>query len=303
MADENKELNTGTILFGRLPIYTTVDGFDADDPNGIIAEVNEALSIHVQNLLAMEYLYWYRRGVTPIYAKVKEVRPEINHKVSENIAGVVVDFHNGYFLTQPAFYISRKEDEEVTEKVKQLNEYLYVSGKQQADNEVVDWFHTVGKGDLFIRSNDDPDIPYEAYSLDPRSAFVVRSLKPGNPVVYAVHIVVKDEKLFLDVWDRQNVFTNTFGILTRGSIPLVRKDPNLPYGWVPLKTAMPVEWFPVNQLLGWAFDPNPDLTKKYYITDHITYPFNTKDFKWVEHIDLPKDSLYREFINRVYGPL
>ena len=105
------------------------------------------------------------------------------------------------------------------------------------------------------------------------------------------------------IWDRQNVFTNTFGILTRGSIPLVRKDPNLPYGWVSLKTAMPVEWFPVNQLLGWAFDPNPDLTKKYYITDHITYPFNTKDFKWVEHIDLPKDSLYREFINRVYGPL
>lgn len=105
------------------------------------------------------------------------------------------------------------------------------------------------------------------------------------------------------IWDRQNVFTNTFGILTRGSIPLVRKDPNLPYGWVPLKTAMPVEWFPINQLLGWTFDPNPDLTKKYYITDHITYPFNTKDFKWVEHIDLPKDSLYREFINRVYGPL
>ena len=105
------------------------------------------------------------------------------------------------------------------------------------------------------------------------------------------------------IWDRQNVFTNTFGILTRGSIPLVRKDPNLPYGWVPLKTAMPVEWFPINQLLGRAFDPNPDLTKKYYITDHITYPFNTKDFKWVEHIDLPKDSLYREFINRVYGPL
>ena len=221
MADENKELNTGTILFGRLPIYTTVDGFDANDPDGIIAEVNEALSIHVTNLLAMEYLYWYRRGVTPIYAKEKEVRPEINHKVSENIAGVVVDFHNGYFLTQPAFYISRKEDEEVTEKVKQLNEYLYVSGKQQADNEVVDWFHTVGKGDLFIRSNDDPDIPYEVYSLDPRSAFVVRSLKPGNPVVYAVHIVVKDEKLFLDVWDRQNVY-KLYGTVTGR---LVTPDP------------------------------------------------------------------------------
>ena len=219
MADENKELNSG--LYGRLPIYTTIDEFDPANTQQVISEVNEALSIHVMNLMAMEYLYWYRRGVTPIYAKTKEVRPEINHKVSENIYGSIVDFKNGYFLTQPAFYISRKEDEEVTEKVKQLNEYLYVSGKQQADNEIVDWFHTVGKGDLFVRSNDDPDVPYEAYSLDPRSAFVVKSLSPGNPVVYGVHIAVKDEKLFLDVWDKRNVY-RLYGTVTGR---LVTPDP------------------------------------------------------------------------------
>lgn len=198
--------NFGTYLYGRLPIYTTIDGFDPDRPDEIIAEVNEALGVHVLNLMAMEYLYWYRRGATPIYGKTKEVRPEINHKISENIYGSIVDFKNGYFLTQPAFYTSRKEDEEINNKVKQLNEYLYVSGKQQADNEVVDWFHTVGKGDLFVEASDEEGVPYKAYSLDPRTAFVVRSLEAGNPVVYGVHVVTKGGKLILDVWDKNNVY-------------------------------------------------------------------------------------------------
>ena len=205
--------NFETLLYGRLPIYTTIDGLDPERPEEIIAEVNEALSVHTMNLIAMEYLYWYRRGATPIYAKTKEVRPEINHKISENIYGSIVDFKNGYFLTQPAFYTSRKEDAEVNEKVKQLNEYLYVSGKQQADNELVDWFHTVGKGDLFVQANDDPDTPYKAYSLDPRTAFVVKSLKAGNPVVYGVHCVTKDGVLKLDVWDK-NYKYELYGTVT-----------------------------------------------------------------------------------------
>lgn len=205
--------NSGTFLYGRLPIYTTIDGFDPSRPEEVISEVNESLSIHVMNLMAMEYLYWYRRNVTPIYAKTKDVRPEINHKVSEAIYGSIVDFKDGYFLPQPCFYVSRKEDEEITEKVKQLNEYLYVSGKQTADNEVVDWFHTVGKGHVFVESNDDDEVPYKAYSLDPRATYVVRSLKPGNPVIYAVHVVTRGDKLILDVWDKSNVY-RLFGTVT-----------------------------------------------------------------------------------------
>ena len=194
-------------LYGRLPIYTSIESFDPTDPMKIVAEVNEALTIHVQNLIAMEYLYWYRRGITPIYARTKEVRPEINNKISENHAGEIVDFKNGYFLTQPAFYTSRKEDEETTKKVNQLNEYLYRSGKQTVDNELVDWFHTVGKADLFIKSVEDEEAPFLVYALDPRSAFVVKSMEAGNAPVYAVHTVVRNGELILDVWDKYNVYT------------------------------------------------------------------------------------------------
>ena len=192
---------------GRLPIFTSVEGaFDPARTSEIVAEVNEGMSIHVQNLIAMEYLYWYRRGVTPIWARTKTVRDEINNKINVNHAEEIVDFKNGYFMTQPSFYVSRKDGEENTNKVGLLNEYLFRSGKQIADNKLVDWFHTVGKADLFVRSNDDPEVPFKAYALDPRSVFVARSMNPGNEPVYAVHTVVQGDRLLIDVWDKQNVY-------------------------------------------------------------------------------------------------
>lgn len=203
-------------LTGRRTIWTTFEGFNPREPEIMIAELNSALAIHIQNLIAMEYLYWYRRGVTPIYAKTKVTRDEINNKINVNIAESVVNFKNGYFCTQPLNYVCRKEGEEVTSKVEQLNEFLYRSGKQEADNEMIDWFHTVGKADLFVQANDDPEVPFLAYSLDPRSTFVARSLKPGNKITYAVHTVSIQEpnekenrpgKMVLDVWDERYVYT------------------------------------------------------------------------------------------------
>lgn len=196
-----------TYLVGRLPIYTSIEGFDPSRTNEIIAEVNEALSIHTQNLIAMNYLYWYRRGVTPIYARKKTVRDEINNKINVAHAGEIVDFKNGYFMTEDCFYIARNDDAETSEKVAELNEYLYRSGKQIADKKMVDWFHTVGKANLFVQNNDDKEKPFVAYALDPRSTFVVKSMSAGNKPVYAVHTVVRGDTLYLDVWDNNNVYT------------------------------------------------------------------------------------------------
>ena len=197
-----------TYLVGRKPIWTSFDRFDPNNEGEIIAEINSALSIHVENLIAMEYLYWYRRGVTPIYARKKKVRSDICAKINVNHAEEIVDFKNGYFYTSPLFYTSRKEGEENADKVEKLNEYLYRSGKQTADNKMTDWFHTVGKADLFVQSNDDKEKPFLAYSLDPRSVAVAKSLKPGERPVYAIHTVTQGEdKLIIDVWDDTNVYT------------------------------------------------------------------------------------------------
>lgn len=230
-------------LHGRLPIFTSIEGFSPDRTDEIIREVNAALSVHGENLTQMEYLYWYRRGVTPIYNKTKDIRPEINHKVTASIAGSICDFKNGYFLTQPATYIPRKGREETADEVAELNEYLYRSGKHDADNKLVDWFHTVGKADLFVQSTDDPEMPFAVYALDPRSAFVVRSTAPGNRPVFAGYVVLSGDTLYVDVWDKRNRYriqggklgdmTSPFSNFLTSAMEIVDVAPN-PLGEVPI---------------------------------------------------------------------
>ena len=188
-------------MFGRLDIYASFEEITAEN---IVNELNSALVYHVQNLLQENFLYWYRRNVQPILHRKKEVRPDILNMVQENHADEIVTFKNGWFLQSPAFFVSRRKG--VQNKVNKLNEYLYRSGKQQADNEVVNWFHTVGKGVLYVEPYDDPDVPFRSFALDPRSAFVVYSLRPENEPVMGVNFVVANEKALFDVYTKDTVY-------------------------------------------------------------------------------------------------
>lgn len=206
-------------LFGRRKIFTSVEKIDKTN---IIEEVNKAMVHHVKNMLEIEYLYWYRRGVQPILEREKEIRPEINNKIVENHADEIVSFKNGYFLTQPAFYISRKEDESTTEKVKQLNEYLYRSGKQIVDNKVVDWFHTVGIGTLIVSPCKNGNTPVKVYALDPRSAFVVYSVNPGHEPVMGINVVMSGEDTAaIDVFTKNKFYRINGGFVGK----LMTNDP------------------------------------------------------------------------------
>lgn len=188
-------------MFGRLDIYSTYDDLSEED---VIAEVNSALSYHIRNLLQEDFLYWYRRGVQPILGRKKEIREDILNVVQENHAEEFVAFKNGYFLTAPVNYAARRKG--VQTKVKKLNEYLYRSGKYEADNKAADWFHTVGKGVIYVEPTEDPEVPFRAYTLDPRSAFVVYSLRPGNRPVFAVNFVTSDGKAQFDVFTESAVY-------------------------------------------------------------------------------------------------
>lgn len=188
-------------MFGRLDIYASFDEITADN---VISELNSALVYHVMNMLQEEFLYWYRRGVQPILSRTKDIREDILNIVQENHAEEFVAFKNGYFLQQPVNYVARKKG--VQTKLKKLNEYLYRSGKHAADNKTADWFHTVGKGVTYIEPSDDKDAPFRAYALDPRSAFVVYSLKPGNKPVMGVNLVTADGKAKFDVFTEREVY-------------------------------------------------------------------------------------------------
>ena len=188
-------------LFGRRKLFTVENDITSENVANIL---NSVLPAHVQNMAQEEYLYRYRRGVQPILSRTKNVRPEINNIVTENHANEIVAFNNGYFLTQPAFYVSRSED---TDAVKRMNDYLYLCGKQQADNDVVDWFHTVGIGVLYVYPYaNDTECPVRAVALDPRSSFVVYDRRPGNEPVMGVNIVVDKDIAYFDVYTRKRYF-------------------------------------------------------------------------------------------------
>lgn len=195
------EYNPGRILFGRRDIYAGVDEITEDN---VISEVNSALVYHLQNVAEEDYLYWYRRGLQPILKRTKERNTIVLNKVVENHAEEITTFKNGYFLQEPAKYRSRKDS--AASKVDKLNEYIYRAGKHDADNVLADWFHMVGKAALYIESNADDDIPVKTYALDPRSAFVVYSLRPGNEPLYAVNMVIGSGVVNIDVYTKDKVY-------------------------------------------------------------------------------------------------
>ena len=203
MADGNETKNAvvRNDMFGRLDIYASYENITEEN---VKEELNSALVYHIKNMLQEEFLYWYTRGVQPILGRKKEIREDILNIVQVNTATEIVDFKNGYLITQPLTYVSRRKG--VQGKLKKLNEYLYRSGKADTDNKVADWFHRVGKGVLFVEPTDDPEVPFVTYALDPRSAFVVYSLRPGNKPVFGVNFVTRDAVAMFDVFTETMVY-------------------------------------------------------------------------------------------------
>ncbi len=201
-------------FLGRRDIFTAVD--DLNETN-VLDEVNSALVYHLENVWEMDYLYWYRRGLQPVIHRKKERNEFVLNKVIENHAEEIVTFKNGYFLMEAACYVSRRNG--VKTKVDKLNEYLYRSGKQTADNQIADWFHTVGKAALYVQPTDDNDIPIKAYALDPRSAFVVYSLRPGRQPVFAVNMVIDEDVIHIDVFTKDRIFRLQGAVTGRKTTP------------------------------------------------------------------------------------
>lgn len=194
--NESREIITNN-LHGRYTIYSSVEEITEEN---VISEVASALVYHCMNIVDEETLYWYRRGIQPILYRTKDRNDFILNKVIENHYEEIVSFKNGYLMTQPAYYKARTA--EAQDKVGTLNEYLYRSGKLDADNDTVDWFHTVGLGYIFVAPNDDKEVPFVAYALRPMQAFVAYSLKPGNEPIYAANVVSSGDEILIDVWTK-----------------------------------------------------------------------------------------------------
>lgn len=175
-------------MFGRTQIYTDVAVITAEN---VVDVLDKALKVHAQNKSDIEYLWDYYRGKTPILNKVKEVRESINHKINVNRANEIVTFKKGYGFGEPIQYIRRGIDDEQSDEVQRLNEYMFLSGKHAKDSELAEWLYVCGLGMRMVLPGDREE-PLRVYTLDPRHSFVVRYNGLGEPVTMGVKTITKE---------------------------------------------------------------------------------------------------------------
>lgn len=104
------------------------------------------------------------------------------------------------------------------------------------------------------------------------------------------------------VWNRKRIFFNKHHVVTKGYQPLWLRDAEFPYPWIKLPTSMGEMWLPINQLLGWAFDPQPEIKPSYYLSNHPgVNPLDTSDCTWVyDEPEAQSESRYLAFMRTMY---
>ena len=188
--------------YGRRKIYTNEEVVTVDNIRDVL---RKAYFEHQMNRGNITKLWDYYRGKTAILHKTKEVRESINHKVCENRAYEIVNFHKGYTFGEPIQYIRRENtqyaetaDDELASAINTLNGYMADAGKAACDNKLAEWLYVCGTSYRLTLPNkkwskDGDEPPFNVYSLDPRNTFVVYHAGVAHNPVMAVSYVTKDD--------------------------------------------------------------------------------------------------------------
>ena len=129
------------LLSGRTVIYTSEEEINSGN---ILDVLSAALRTHGKNAIEEAYLYNYYKGIQPIINREKEYNEYINNKIVVNRANEIVSFKVGYLMGEPIQYVSRRDDENVSNEIRMLNDYMYAEGKEAKDEEIANWFSIVG---------------------------------------------------------------------------------------------------------------------------------------------------------------
>lgn len=192
---------TTRTMAGRTVIYT-----DADEINqsNVVKVLNKALETHEVNKGDIQYLYDYYKGKQPILQRIKDIRPEICNRIVENRANEIVSFKVGYLMGEPVQYVSRGGQEDSSEAINMLNEFVFAEDKAAKDKELADWFTICGTSYRMVlpdATGDVDEAPFEIYTLDPRYTFVVYHSGLGNKRKMAVkYIVLEDGDVLYSVY-------------------------------------------------------------------------------------------------------
>lgn len=184
--------------FGRKIIYTNAEVITRDN---ILDELGKAMSVHEQNAVEIEYLDRYYRGDQPIIYRDKKVRPEINNKVVENLAYMIVETKSADIAGEPIQYVLRGSDETKLGQINKLNAIMSTEDKEYEDICLSRWrsicgtaYRYVGRDDSesgFYMTVEDPTKTFVAYFSNGRPAFSCQiRLNSNNETIY--HIYTKN---------------------------------------------------------------------------------------------------------------
>ena len=221
------------VLSGRRFITT-----DENEINGgnILRVLNDVESTHLSNSADVKYLWEYYKGKQPILGRKKVVRPEICNRIVENRANEIVSFKLGYLCGEPIQYIARGADPKVTDGVTKLNEMMFLENKSSFDREIIEWQLICGTSFRMVlpdASAEKDEVPFELYTLDPRTTFVVYSSGVGNkPLMGATYTVGKNGEKTYSIYTKDEYFVVKAGAIVErenhslGMIPIIEYPAN-----------------------------------------------------------------------------
>lgn len=247
-------------MFGRKKILCDETAITKEN---VLDVLRDAIIAHATNSGEIDTLYEYYKGNQPILRREKIIRPDINNKIVENRANEIVSFKTGYLCGEPLQLVSRGKAE-VSNAISQLNDMMLLCGKPARDKELAEWMYICGVANRMIQPNRPvirdsvvPNLakgkspipvdesPFEVYTLDPRYSFIVYHSGLGEPPLFGVKYVKRQDKSFVyTVYTAEAQFNITMG---EGLEDEIVEEPN-PLG------AIPIIEYPLNSARLGAFE-------------------------------------------------
>jgi SPP1 family phage portal protein len=204
--------------------------------NNILRVLGNVKSSHLVNSSEISYLWNYYKGKQPVLERTKIVRPEICNRVVENRANEIVSFKVGYLCGEPIQYIARGADASIADGITKLNEMMFLENKTSLDREIVEWQMVCGTSFRMVLPDDvaeTDDVPFEIYTLDPRTTFIVYHSGVGNkPLMAVTYTVDRQGAKTYSIYTPTKYFEIRAGKITKnedhalGMIPIIEYPAN-----------------------------------------------------------------------------
>lgn len=240
-------------LFGRKQIFC--DKTNIDKTN-ILEVLSDAYFIHEQNRAEMLYLFEYVKGRQPILDREKQIRPEINEKIVDNMASEILEFKLGYEFGSPISYVQRARkdiksrnalfsffkklftsDESKKEdlRVSAINEMMVEECKAAKDLQLAKDVKTCGVGyRLILPKKIKTGVSvFDLLVLNPMNTFVVYSNDAyREPILGVSYFPHRDGSVTFGCYTKTSYFKIEMGI-TKGFEDWFEEKPNT-VGMVPI---------------------------------------------------------------------